>query len=69
MVIHNMLNIIKFIFTLLMLIVSITIIVAVWIDHNLTLGVQIGVTCMMGIVILGIFYLYYRVSSRFLNKK
>lgn len=64
-----MLNIIKFIFTLLMLIVSITIIVAVWIDHNLTLGVQIGTTCMMGIIISGIFYLYYRISSRFLKKK
>lgn len=64
-----MLNIIKFIFTLFMLIVAATIIAAVWMDHNLTLGVQIGTTCMMGIIILGIFYLYYRMSSRFLNKK
>lgn len=64
-----MLNIIKFIFTLFMLLVSATIIAAVWSDPLLSLGVRLGVTCGMSAIIIYILYLYYKAFKAKRNDK
>ena len=43
-----------------MLLVSATIIAAVWSDPLLSLGVRLGVTCGMSAIIIYILYLYYK---------
>lgn len=56
-----MLNIIKFIFTVILFFVSVTILAAVWIDSGLTPATRIIATFFLGTIILSIFYLYYRI--------
>ena len=53
-------NVIKFIFSLVLLIVAATLIAAVWKDPGLHFSVRFAVTCGMGAIIGYILYLYWR---------